>query len=438
LSAFKTIAEIQDQISLVYVRKDFYINDVRVKCTESDFEFMGGFGEELKQRQLGGIEFPGVPSVNDITDFVLLFNETDAGNTETPFMEMSKLLMKRGVTGFTIQMYGGDSLEHIPAIEKETFVKQTFFRGIMIARQIYEQARDQKRLTLKSVKRVVQNFVDTALDETVDHMDLLLLLTELKNWQGYLFNHAVNTSVLSVAFGSVLGIGRLQLRNLGTAAMLADVGNAVLPLSVLDGKGPLDVSQQKVLEEHPVKAVMLISAFQYLDASLIEAVIAALYHHRGYKNTGYPKGLKDEVQLYAQIISLCDRYDAMTTPRPWRPQPMTPLQALEEIAQLAGTDLDPVLVKAFVNWMGAMPSGSVVMLPDGNMGLVVRPRSRLRERDSVRVQVMSEAAAGECVAFDSAADLEIVDQMDINTRHKKTAALLAYSPSAVASAQGVS
>jgi HD-GYP domain-containing protein (c-di-GMP phosphodiesterase class II) len=221
--------------------------------------------------------------------------------------------------------------------------------------------------------------------------------------------------------------------------MLVDIGSAVLPHSVLDGKGPLDESQQKVMEEHPVKAVMLISAFQYLDASLIEAVIAALHHHRGYKkNTGYPKGLKDEVQLHAQIISLCDRYDAMTTPRPWRPQPMTPLQALEEIAQLAGTDLDPVLVKAFVNWMGAMPSGSVVMLPDGKMGLVVRPRSRLRERDSVRVQVMSEAAAGECVAFDSAADLEIVDQMDIKTRHKKTAALLAYSPSAVASDQGVS
>jgi len=110
---------------------------------------------------------------------------------------------------------------------------------------------------------------------------------------------------------------------------------------------------------------------------------------------------------------------------------MTPLQALEEIATLAGTEIDPVLVKAFTGWMGTMPTGSVVRLPDGGMGLVVRPRSRLRERDSVRVQIMIEDAVGECLEFDDESLLERVEELDLDTRQRKIAALLAYSPASV-------
>jgi HD-GYP domain-containing protein (c-di-GMP phosphodiesterase class II) len=68
--------------------------------------------------------------------------------------------------------------------------------------------------------------------------------------------------------------------------------------------------------------------------------------HERYDGEGYPDGLAgSDIPIEARIISACDAYNAMTTDRPYRAA-MAVTAALEELRQCAGSQFDPVVVRA--------------------------------------------------------------------------------------------
>ena len=70
-------------------------------------------------------------------------------------------------------------------------------------------------------------------------------------------------------------------------------------------------------------------------------------HHEWYDGTGYPDGLKgDNIPLEAQIVSVADAYDAITSTRPYR-KGLTPKEALQRITLLSGSQFAPPVVNAF-------------------------------------------------------------------------------------------
>jgi HD-GYP domain-containing protein (c-di-GMP phosphodiesterase class II) len=72
-----------------------------------------------------------------------------------------------------------------------------------------------------------------------------------------------------------------------------------------------------------------------------------LHHHERYDGKGYPHGLKGkDIPLEARIIAVADTFDAITSDRAYRPA-KSPEEALKEIEKVAGTQLDPELVKVF-------------------------------------------------------------------------------------------
>ena len=76
---------------------------------------------------------------------------------------------------------------------------------------------------------------------------------------------------------------------------------------------------------------------------------AVAQHHERYDGTGYPRGLKGhDISLAARIVSVADVYEVMTAPRPYQ-RPMTVVAARQELIRVAGTQLDPAMVRAFLN-----------------------------------------------------------------------------------------
>ncbi|MDI6825265.1 MAG: HD domain-containing phosphohydrolase, partial [Bacillota bacterium] len=74
-----------------------------------------------------------------------------------------------------------------------------------------------------------------------------------------------------------------------------------------------------------------------------------LHHHERWDGTGYPAGLKGpEIPLPCRILAVVDAYDAMTNPRPYRPVPLSPREALDELHRSAGRQFDPELVRRFL------------------------------------------------------------------------------------------
>ncbi len=392
IATLDALFELHYDVSLLFYAKDFYVNDSRIKSSTENFKTFDELSTELKGRQIGGLSFNARPRRDALSHFIVVFNSVLPGKSESPYRELKQRLQGRGVQGIEVTKYSDGTVEALPVIDKRTFTKQSYFRAISVVEQLYEQARDRKPLQLKSAKRIVQNFVDLLEDADTTHSELLLLLTQVKNWRGYLFNHAVNTCVLSMILGHSIGLKRQLLRDLGICAVLADIGNATLPRNVLDAEEALTEAQWDQIRMHPITGVPAIASFQEMDRLLMRAVVACLTHHKRFDGGGYPAAAGGEGGLLGQIITVCDRYDAMTTARPYRPLPLTGPKALEQLANDAGDDLNPVIVRAFVQCMGALQAGTVVMLSTGEVGLVIRPQSSMAKGDVMKVRVLMQGS----------------------------------------------
>jgi hypothetical protein len=92
-----------------------------------------------------------------------------------------------------------------------------------------------------------------------------------------------------------------------------------------------------------------------------------------YDLSGYPQTHnKKSVSLFGRIIAIADVFDALTSPRIYRPEANSPDRALDIMLKGSGKDFDPILLKAFINMLGVYPVGTLLKLDTGEFGIVVK------------------------------------------------------------------
>lgn len=158
-------------------------------------------------------------------------------------------------------------------------------------------------------------------------------------------DHVVRTSALAVAVAEELRLPASELRRVGLAALLHDLGKLEIPDSILNKTGPLDDTEFATIRTHPAVGARMVERSPILDdiAPLIEA------HHERVDGAGYPKGLKgDELPFCASIISVCDAFDAIAHTRQYRAGAGWE-RALDVLAEHAGTQWHPEAVSAAIN-----------------------------------------------------------------------------------------
>ena len=90
---------------------------------------------------------------------------------------------------------------------------------------------------------------------------------------------------------------------------------------------------------------------------LLDVAEGVLYHHERWDGQGYPHGLSGAaIPVAARIVALADAFDAMTTDRPYR-KALSRIDAMDEIAQRAGSQFDPVLAREFLLLLQQDPAG---------------------------------------------------------------------------------
>jgi hypothetical protein len=137
--------------------------------------------------------------------------------------------------------------------------------------------------------------------------------------------------------------GRNRLR---WAALLHDIGKLEVPATILNKPGAPDEEEWAALHRHPEEGARLVGP---LLPWLGEWGAAVEQHHERFDGTGYPHRLKGhEISLAARIVAVADAYEVMTAPRPYK-RPMSVSAARKELVRVAGTQLDPVIVRAFLN-----------------------------------------------------------------------------------------
>ena len=189
----------------------------------------------------------------------------------------------------------------------------------------------------------------------------------MRSKDDYLYTHSLSTSVWALTFGRHLGLDREAMKVLGTGAMLLDVGKTRMPAHLLRKPEALTPTEWKLLRLHARYGAQLLRADEALDKRVIEMVES---HHERFDGSGYGNGLKGEdIPFLARVAGIVDAYDAMISERAYA-KPKTAYQAVRELSALAGTAFQPELVELFIQAVGVFPTGTLVELNTGEVGVV--------------------------------------------------------------------
>jgi putative two-component system response regulator len=160
-----------------------------------------------------------------------------------------------------------------------------------------------------------------------------------------------------VGTASRMGFGGALLEGIRLGAELHDIGKIGTRESVLHKASPLSDDEFRQMTEHPLLGERMLWPLAH-DAPEVLRIVRS--HHERLDGRGFPDGLRGEqIPIEARIVAVGDTFDAMTTRRPYR-ESRSPEDAMAELRRVAGTQLDPEAVEAFVS---AFPVSAALPLP---------------------------------------------------------------------------
>ena len=177
------------------------------------------------------------------------------------------------------------------------------------------------------------------VDELFAQMQSVRLPLPLLNALDYFRQHDFHTyrHILMVFnLSSMLVNGLDDGQQKGEANFMAgpshDFGKITVPLHILKKAGPLTVQEKQILKYHPLAGYVLLA--YYLGDHRHPAVLVARDHHERRDGSGYPRGITD-LDPVVEMVAACDVYDALLSPRPYRPLSFDNRSALEEMTRMA-------------------------------------------------------------------------------------------------------
>lgn len=259
------------------------------------------------------------------------------------------------------------SAARLPKIQgKDLIAKETRVAAVQQVKNILLETKESGRLVIdpQSIYSTVNQFTG----EIMSSRDLMFNLVDLRQQDDYTFAHSVNVCVLALMTGMTLGYDSKKLAILGVGALLHDLGKIKIPDEILNKPGRLTREEFSIIKKHTVYGYELIRDSSSLDS--LHAIMA-YQHHESCDGTGYPAGIKTEkFHDFSQIISIVDKFDALTADRVYR-KPFAPCEAYEMCAASGNYLFKDYIVKAFLNNIAAYPTGSIVELNSGYIGVVI-------------------------------------------------------------------
>lgn len=161
----------------------------------------------------------------------------------------------------------------------------------------------------------------------------------------YTENHTYRVGEISKKFGTMLGLSPEMNDSLYKAGVLHDIGKIGIPDSILNKPGRLTTEEHDKIKEHTTIGHEICEPLNSMK-DIIEVVYC---HHERWDGNGYPNGIKgDEIPLMAQIVSIVDVYDALTSSRPYR-QAFSKKEVLDILLDESGKSFNPELISFFMN-----------------------------------------------------------------------------------------
>lgn len=231
---------------------------------------------------------------------------------------------------------------------------------------------DDVRLGRAIAHEKVAALVDDISGQLDRNASALFRVLQLKSKHQYTYLHSVAVCTLMVNLARHLGMDEENVRALGLAGLLHDVGKVAIPDAVLDKPGRLSAEEFALVREHPERGMSLLQEDPTMPALAMEV---CLHHHERWDGTGYPHGLKAaDISLPARMGAICDVYDALTSHRSYK-RAWLPARALDAMWGWEG-HFDRQLLFEFMRSINLYPPGLLVRLASDRLALVLHNGDR--------------------------------------------------------------
>ncbi|MEM7206761.1 MAG: HD domain-containing phosphohydrolase [Pseudomonadota bacterium] len=215
-----------------------------------------------------------------------------------------------------------------------------------------------------AVKGVVEDCVSSILKNP----DAILWYTQIQNKDDALSRHSLNVTILSIALGRHLKLREYELNDLGTCALLHDVGKTHVPLEVLRKDSQLTDRESQIMKSHTLEGrnILLSSKSVFSGAADV-----AFSHHEHVDGSGYPRRVNAKsIPYYSKIVALANRYDNLVKTESFG-QTCSTTEALQTIFNEKGTKFDEALTTGFIECLGVYPPGTLIEMNNGEVGIVL-------------------------------------------------------------------
>lgn len=193
---------------------------------------------------------------------------------------------------------------HASPEKKVSLLRQTALR---VVDELFQNPSPEN---LARSSKVVNSFVYLLMKDPGAYQ----LLSKLSSHDPYTLQHTVGTAVTAIIVARKIGFQDEQdLRDIGYAGLLHDIGKVKIRKEILNKDGPLDEHEWEEMRTHAQVGYDMLKDNPIFSERVKRAV---LEHHEDKNGTGYPKGLKEsEVTAFTKIITICDIFNALTTDR---------------------------------------------------------------------------------------------------------------------------
>jgi len=168
-------------------------------------------------------------------------------------------------------------------------------------------------------------------------------LDDVRRYHEGTFQHCLLVTGVAVGFALDLGFTYPDVKRLGMAATLHDIGKARIPLSILDKAGRLDPVEEEIIKRHPVIGYELLKDLAGIRPEVLDGV---RHHHEYLDGSGYPDALAaGKISDLVRLLTISDIFAALVERRPYKP-PMAREDAYKVLCGMEGK-LEGSLIRAF-------------------------------------------------------------------------------------------
>jgi HD-GYP domain-containing protein (c-di-GMP phosphodiesterase class II) len=323
-------------VHLVTVEDQIYLNDVRIRFVSGSTTVQ--LGTELRRHNVGSISFHRVVEKPDLLELLAGLGGQPAESERRA--AICRRLAERQIGGIEL----GGVNRYLQANEErpKTDWDELLARAVELVEETWNNLASGRLLNPLTLRRVVVELMSAGLETP----GLWVEPTGTEHGR-----HAVRVLRVALAIGAEAGLTDRTLQDLGIAALVHDVGYALI------GGG---AAEKPSVKEHLAAGVKVMLAQRGFHAAKIHRILGILYHHHNYKD------VKEVPSLFGRILRIAEDLDNLV-----HRGGMTPPTALSSMLGAAGTAYDPTLIQITVNRLGRFPPGTAVELEDGQHATVV-------------------------------------------------------------------